>query len=191
MKRIGLIDIKLLDIGNTITLYGAAYQGNGRLLVLPFPDEDPEDAEVEPELLIMDSPQWESFLLQADILNVEAGPMKAIVRKSQRQIDSIVSWNVFRRDCFRCRYCGEEKPLTVDHVDLWEDGGVSVEANLIAACRRCNKLRGNMKYILWLRSAEYQRVSKNLPSEVKQLNELVTDTLPALELLRVVKQRSR
>ena len=58
---------------------------------------------------------------------------KAVIRKCQRNIEQGVSWNVFRRDGYACRYCGnKEVPLTVDHLVLWEESGPSTEANLVS-----------------------------------------------------------
>jgi 5-methylcytosine-specific restriction endonuclease McrA len=37
--------------------------------------------------------------------------------------------------------------------------GASVEDNLITACRKCNKTRGNMLYEDWLNSDYYKKVS--------------------------------
>lgn len=194
MKLIQLNDLNILDVGNTIQLWGAVYSGSGHFFIAPFPDEDINDAtseELDIELLQMDSPQWEAFLQQTDYLNVFSGAQKAIVRKSQRQIDSNISWTVFKRDGYKCRYCGGEKPLTVDHIDLWEDGGITIEENLISACRRCNKLRGNTPYDEWLLGKDYQRISNKLPADVRKKNYDIIATLDDLKLRRVVKQRSR
>ena len=55
-------------------------------------------------------------------------------------------FNVFLRDRFRCQYCGEEfaaKDLTFDHVVPRSKGGVTCWENVLAACERCNTLKGN------------------------------------------------
>jgi 5-methylcytosine-specific restriction endonuclease McrA len=99
------------------------------------------------------------------------GLKKAILRKSTRQIDAGVSWRVFKRDEYTCRYCGKDDvPLTVDHLVLWEKGGPTIEDNLVACCKKCNKKRGNMKYEDWLVSDYYKKVSKNLSAEIRELN---------------------
>lgn len=184
-----LSDLDLLSIGHEIQLAGAIYAGKGKLYLVPLPDENSLEWP-PPEMLVMDDAEMEKFLRQTDLLDIH-GPGKAILRKSQRQIDSMLSWRVFKRDGYRCRYCGQERPLTVDHVDLWEDGGVTVEANLISACRRCNKERGSMPYPDWLNSPYYCKASAGLSREVQQLNFSVCGTLLALQSLRVAKQRSR
>ncbi|HEX6307259.1 MAG TPA: HNH endonuclease [Longimicrobiales bacterium] len=54
---------------------------------------------------------------------------------------------VFRRDRFRCVYCGEvyrSEDLTLDHVQPRMRGGDDSEGNLVTACRRCNELKGGL-----------------------------------------------
>ncbi len=60
------------------------------------------------------------------------------LRPSQR-------FEVFRRDGFRCRYCGAtpvDRPLHVDHVIPVSDGGTDDDANLVTACAECNGGKG-------------------------------------------------
>lgn len=191
-----LSDLNILDIGNTIQITGFVLSnGPNRHFVAGFPGEDIAIEKAPPvfEFLRMDTADCEKFLYQSDALEVElVGEKKAIVRKSQRQIDSAVSWNVFKRDGYRCRYCGrDDVALTVDHVILWEAGGPSVEANLVAADKKCNRTRGNMSYQDWIRSEKYKAISKNLNAHVRSLNETLIDKLPELEKLKVSHVRSR
>jgi len=56
------------------------------------------------------------------------------VRKSIR-------FEVFKRDGFRCRYCGASpirEPLTIDHVLPRSKGGTDEAENLVTACWSCN-----------------------------------------------------
>lgn len=48
--------------------------------------------------------------------------------------------NIYRRDHFKCVYCGddERETLTLDHVQPRSKGGVDAWNNLVTACRRCN-----------------------------------------------------
>ena len=99
---------------------------------------------------------------QLDTLQI-TGVNKVVLRKSQRNIEQGISWAVFRRDGYRCRYCGaDDVPMTVDHVVRWENLGDSVPNNLICSCRKCNKTRGSMEYLDWLNSDYYVRVSASL-----------------------------
>lgn len=104
--------------------------------------------------------QWKTLLYQLDTLGV-AGLGKIILRKSQRNIEQTVSWNVFRRDSYTCQYCAKnDVPLTVDHIVLWEQMGASVESNLISACKKCNKTRANTEFPDWMKGEYLDKVMK-------------------------------
>lgn len=191
-----LADFSILSIGTTVQMSGVVYSDAKGAWVVPFPDE--KDLLDKPlEVLSMGLPEWSMFLQQTDHLDVEMlAPcedgkiVKAIVRKSQRQIEQGTSWAVFKRDGFRCSYCGTEggtqgAVLTVDHLVLWEHGGPSTEANLLTACRKCNKTRGNMLYDDWLRSDYYKKVSRNLISFQVEKNLRLADTLFKVQLQKV------
>ncbi len=51
--------------------------------------------------------------------------------------------NVFKRDGFKCQYCGTTKELTLDHLIPKAKGGKSSWNNLVTACKRCNSRKGN------------------------------------------------
>jgi 5-methylcytosine-specific restriction endonuclease McrA len=171
-----LNDLNILDISNTIYLTGAIYSDAENDYICMLPTEHSRTTLNE---LYMDLEDWKKFLRQTDLMETEVlqqdkhGKLsKAILRKSTRQIDQRISWRVFRRDNFTCRYCGDDKsPMTVDHLVLWEDGGPSIEENLVCSCRKCNKTRGNMKYEEWLESPYYRKVSSDLDSDALMLNE--------------------
>mgnify|MGYP006374615333 FL=1 len=53
-------------------------------------------------------------------------------------------FEIFKRDGFRCMYCGAHPPsvlLHVDHVKPVAEGGGNDELNLVTACERCNSGR--------------------------------------------------
>lgn len=189
-----LSDINLLSVGNTIGMVGAIYAGEGKTLLVFFPGEKREHPIDDLE---MDSEEWKTFLRQTDILETEIltkandrEVTKAIVRKSQRSIDGVLQWKVFKRDFYKCRYCGKDDlPLTVDHLVLWEEGGPTIEENLVAACKKCNKARGNTQYVEWLQHPHYLRVSKNLSALVRADNEALVSALASIS--KLVHARSR
>ena len=83
-------------------------------------------------------------LLEAQTQAEDGTLTKAILRKTARQIEASVSWQVWRRDGCRCRYCGRDNvPLTVDHLVRWEEGGPSTEENLVSSCKKCNQSQGD------------------------------------------------
>jgi 5-methylcytosine-specific restriction endonuclease McrA len=56
-----------------------------------------------------------------------------------------VRFAVFRRDGFRCTYCGagpSNDRLTVDHVIAVANGGTDDLSNLVTACQTCNIGKG-------------------------------------------------
>lgn len=53
-----------------------------------------------------------------------------------------VRFDVFKRDCFTCQYCGATPPavvLEVDHIDPVAEGGGNEMDNLVTACFPCNR----------------------------------------------------
>jgi len=51
-------------------------------------------------------------------------------------------FNVFLRDRFECQYCSSSEDLTFDHVIPRSRGGRTTWENVVAACARCNLLKG-------------------------------------------------
>ena len=202
-----LNELNLQSIGNTIQMVGAIYAGEGDIFICMFPEDrylipkGYEDKGSVPILglstLDMDSEDWKTFLRQTDLLETEIlvkaadGTLtKAIARKSQRQIDQTVSWNVYRRDKYTCRYCGrKDVPLTVDHLVRWEEGGPSIEENLLSSCKSCNRTRGNMSYGDWMRSPAYRKISEKLDWEINRANHEIEDTLAKIPRVAHIKSR--
>ena len=189
---VSLGELSPFSVGNTIQLVGAVYHGEGLLLLCPVPGEEECFHKDAPSLLKMNPAEWDEFLRRTDLQEVEVtnGVQKAILRKTQRVIDTTVSWNVFRRDGYTCRYCGrDDVPLTVDHLVLWEEGGPTIEGNLLSACKKCNKTRGNTHYAEWLRSAYCQEKARGLSISVVLANAELVNTLQGIR--RTDRVRSR
>lgn len=190
-------ELDLLSVGHSVTLAGAIYQGPDGVLLCFFPDCVAETRGLPVEDLAMDQPEWERFLRQADVLETVVSAReadgtiaKAVARKCERQIDKNVTWRVFKRDGYRCRYCGNDSvPLTVDHLVLWEDGGISTEANMVAACSKCNKVRGNTPYEDWLRHPRYLDLSRRLDEPTRAANAALVGTLDAIPRSPHVRKR--
>lgn len=179
-----LEDLDLLQFGHTIQLSGVIYAGEKDLYLCMLPSDPWEGRELH--MLDLDQEDWKKVIRQTDLLETEileqtedGKLVKALIRKSTRQVEQGVSWTVFSRDHYHCRYCGagEGVPLTVDHLVLWEEGGPTIEENLVTSCRRCNRTRGRTPYIDWLCSSYYKRVSKNLPPVIREQNEALKYTL--------------
>jgi len=182
-----LSDLKLTAIGDTIQMVGAIYAGEGESYVCLFP-EDAEAAQLHQHILEMSAEDWTVFLRQTDLMETEVitkssdGVLaKAMLRKSSRAVDQTINWACFRRDHYTCRYCGNNKcPLTVDHLVRWEEGGPSIEANMLSSCKKCNKIRGDKSYEVWLQHDYYLKISRNLTEEVRQANLALVPTLAAI-----------
>lgn len=188
-------DIDLSRIGHDTLLIGGVWANADEGYVMYFPEYGIPEGRTMFAIAATDA-DWKKFLRQSDVVETEVlskmenGKLyKAVVRKCQRSIDQQVSWNVFRRDGYACRYCGRDRiPLTVDHLILWEDGGPSIEANLVAACKQCNKTRGNTQYADWLNHQRYLKVAESLTAEQRQANLDVAATLDGIELVIKVRK---
>lgn len=191
-------DLNLYKIGNEIRLTGVIYSDKKITYLCYLPGEyDELNYKLNCNTLDMSLEEWKKFIRQTDLLETEIiaqasdGKLaKIIIRKSGRQIDQRVAWKVFERDDFKCRYCGcKGIPLTVDHLVLWEEGGPTIEDNLVSTCRKCNKQRGNTPYEEWLNSNLYLQKSKNLTQAVKLQNKYIIETLE--DIPRVYHKKSR
>lgn len=188
-------DFDLKSVGQEVLLVGGVWGGKDQLYICLFPEFVEENGDFC--VVKMTPDDWKALIRQSDLVETEVlakaedGKLiKTITRKCQRNIDQGISWNVYRRDGYRCRYCGKDTvPLTVDHLVLWEEDGPSIEENLVAACRKCNKTRGNIQYGEWLKHPYYLKVSQNLSALVRADNEALVRALDHIP--RVIKKRKR
>jgi hypothetical protein len=188
-------DLHLPSVGHTIQLSGAVYSGEGKHFLCFLPGERFKEPELH--FLDMSLDEWKQFLQQTDLLDIEGtmpGPngelVKALYRKSQRQIDTFISWRVFKRDLYQCRYCSNNNvPLTVDHIICWEDLGATVESNLLSSCKHCNKVRGNTEYSQWLKHPYYLDVSRNLSKYFLQANLDIVSGLSSIPRVKTLRSR--
>jgi len=182
--------MEIKKLGVKYTLSGMAFSDTeGNCRVIQLPDENVMEVT---EILKPDMDGWDEIMHQLDVMEVEGirHEQKVILRKSQRNIEAKISWMVYRRDNYTCRYCGaKDVPLTVDHILTWESGGASKPENLVASCKKCNNKRGNMPYEEWIESEYYTRVSRSLTEDVKKLNLELVDKLDTLPRLMVKRRR--
>ena len=66
-------------------------------------------------------------------------------------LDNPTRFFIFKRDGFRCFYCGRNPnkfdiTLEIDHIRPRSSGGSNKDSNLITACRDCN--RGKRHFVL-------------------------------------------
>lgn len=184
--------INLLEFGNTYQIAGIIFNKEYNDKILYLPGNEPVDYTEEYEVSLE---EWQAIIQQTDLLEVEVeGPLdevkKALVRKTARQIEQAISWAVYKRDSYACRYCGKDDiPLTVDHLVLWEKGGPSTIENLVASCKKCNRTRGNTEYNEWLKSDYYKKVCTNLDGYTMLENQAVALTLASIPRVKIRKKR--
>ena len=66
----------------------------------------------------------------------------------RKQVGDKLRFEVFKRDSFKCQYCGRSAPevvLHVDHIKAVARGGGNEITNLITACSDCNLGKGARK----------------------------------------------
>lgn len=69
-----------------------------------------------------------------------------VARPMRVQITKSLRFEVFKRDSFRCQYCGSEAPhvvLHVDHIEPVALGGTNDITNLVTSCLACNLGKGD------------------------------------------------
>ena len=65
--------------------------------------------------------------------------------KTRKPISKRVRFEVFKRDSFKCQYCGATAPevvLHVDHIKALANGGTDDITNLVTSCDSCNLGKG-------------------------------------------------
>jgi len=90
---------------------------------------------------VVSSANWETKVPSVIIL-------KEFMRRRRRPRFS--KTNLYIRDLYTCQYCSSEIPrslLTLDHVIPLSKGGKTEWTNIVAACRKCNSLKGNKTHM--------------------------------------------
>lgn len=168
--------------GNELVITGMVVGNGDKTRVVMFPESDFsamfwQDNPTEEEL--------KKIFYQLDVVDI-TNSQKVVLRKSQRNLDAIISWNVFRRDNYTCVYCGNDHtPLTIDHLVLWEEMGDTVEGNLVTACKKCNHTRGSQQIPDFIKSPYY--LNQNGPLSTKT----ILDLYEKAKLLPLRKPRKR
>ena len=152
---------ELLRYGNELTICGFIVDNADEGEFIWLSSKQPDYKLLGMKHLFPERELLHQIIRQMDVQEIE-GLQKTVLRKSQRNIDTKVSWQVFRRDNFTCVYCGaDDVPMTVDHIVLWEHMGDSVPDNLNCSCKKCNKTRGSMLYADWITSPYFYKVIQN------------------------------
>jgi hypothetical protein len=65
--------------------------------------------------------------------------------RKRKTLSKKIRFEVFKRDGFRCQYCGRTAPdviLEIDHIKPVSEGGTDDITNLITSCKDCNLGKG-------------------------------------------------
>ncbi|MBS1249989.1 MAG: hypothetical protein MAG431_01578 [Chloroflexi bacterium] len=93
--------------------------------------------------------------------------LREIVKLPRPQV-KLNKKEIFRRDNYRCQYCGKHShDLTVDHIVPQRLGGESTWKNLITACAKCNHKKGGQT--LQQSGLKLQSVPRQPPSSAKYI----------------------
>ncbi len=85
---------------------------------------------------------------------------------ARTRIGKKLRFEVFKRDSFRCQYCGRSAPevvLHADHIKPVKDDGPTDLLNLVTACRECNLGKG-------ARRLDDASVVKKQTAQLRELN---------------------
>lgn len=67
-----------------------------------------------------------------------------VTRTGEREpIPQELRYAIAYRDKYRCRWCGNNAQLQLDHVIPWSNGGPDTDTNLRILCKLCNERRSN------------------------------------------------
>jgi hypothetical protein len=70
------------------------------------------------------------------------------VARKRKGISPKVRFEVFKRDSFKCQYCGRCAPeivLELEHIEPYSKGGTDEVLNLITSCWECNNGKGDRR----------------------------------------------
>lgn len=104
-----------------------------------------------------------------------------MAKSKRKSISKKVRFEVFKRDSFKCQYCGDTPPkvvLELDHINPVSKGGDNDIDNLVAACFDCNRGKSDKllttlpktveeKRLLISEKEEQIKAFKNLQKQIK------------------------
>lgn len=86
----------------------------------------------------------EDYAALATTQNLPRRPFEVAERTKgpKDRVPTLLRWQVWERDDFRCAQCGGRIDLTVDHIVPESAGGLTTLSNLQTLCRSCNSRKG-------------------------------------------------
>jgi len=104
----------------------------------------------------------------------------------RKAISTRTRFEIFKRDGFRCVYCGTtptDGPLHVDHVEAVANGGSDDPSNLVTACDRCNLGKSSVPL-------DEHRVAVGDPARAREHAEQIRQFMSAQKELAAAKQEA-
>jgi len=108
-------------------------------------------------------------------------------RLARRAVSVRLRFEVFKRDGFRCVYCGAtplDKLLHVDHVVPVVSGGDNEPSNLVTACPDCNMGKSSVPL-------QRRIVLGETPAEARAHERQILEYLSAQRRVQAAKQKAR
>lgn len=93
---------------------------------------------------------------------------------------SLSRHNIFKRDDFKCLYCGSRDNLTLDHVIPRSRGGSNSWTNLATCCNRCNVLKSDKTPEEANMNLSYKPFTPNFLFFIKKMNKISEEWRPYL-----------
>lgn len=100
--------------------------------------------------------------------------------RKRKPISKKMRFEVFKRDGFKCAYCGQSPPsvtLEVDHVDPYSKGGECTLSNYLTACFDCNRGKRDIPLTDKIPSqlSENLEAMKEKESQIKEYRKFVEE----------------
>lgn len=91
----------------------------------------------------------EDALVKVRKVLVALFPNEASERTKWDRIRHLKAPAIYRRDGYKCFYCGMRVNLSIDHVVPVSKGGSHDDSNLVTCCRECNSSKGDLTIAQW------------------------------------------
>lgn len=101
----------------------------------------------------------------------------------RKQISKRVRFEIFKRDEFKCQYCGATPPnavLHVDHIQPVANDGTNDTDNLITSCSVCNLGKG---------ARSLDQIPKSLKEKAKEIEEIEAQIIGYNNVIQDKKER--
>ena len=96
-----------------------------------------------PEIARLSDRDWRDYIMglfnDPNNLHYDYHPVRYEYVKNWYKIRE----SIFNRDANKCKLCGSEENLEIDHIRPISKGGTNKLSNLQILCKRCNMAKGN------------------------------------------------